>query len=189
MNMLQYTASDSYRNLIILSETLPRMSDTDRKIEIIKFAKENRSLYVRLLAVTQWANTSQFYEQAESILNKVELHSSAFIHTADMLYQMSKVQLPNCTIPLPCVVVAADVLSTGSYNRLPQCFFDFTQKEPPAINENQIKARISENILDVLATQDFENYLDVNYNQDYISLKNARFSIDITTLNDDRGKL
>lgn len=97
MNIFQYVASDTYRSLVIMAETLSRMSDMERKLEVVHFSKESRSLFVRLVAVTQWALSSQLYEQTESSINTIEQNSSIFVDTADRLFQIAHVQLPYST--------------------------------------------------------------------------------------------
>ncbi|KAF1745247.1 hypothetical protein MXB_3816 [Myxobolus squamalis] len=187
MNIIQYIASDAYRNLIILSETLPRMSDSDRKLEIIKFSKESRSLFIRLLGVTKWAVTSKLYAQAESILTKIENHTYSFVDTADRLYQIARIQLPHCTIPLPLVAAAADIWVSESYNRLPTCFSHFPPKRPVYFDDHLVQKNISEKLIDILATHNFDYFSTVTLNQDYIGLGTNHFTADVTTLYDSKG--
>ncbi|GFO03550.1 mediator of RNA polymerase ii transcription subunit 14 [Plakobranchus ocellatus] len=119
--LIEYGLQRTYHELVVLSELLPRKTDMERKIEIFQFASRTRQLFVRLLAVVKWANSASKVDKCMDICNFLEQQSMYFVETADQLHKMAKETLASARLPsfsLPCAV---DVLTTGTYPRLPTC--------------------------------------------------------------------
>ncbi|KII75201.1 Mediator of RNA polymerase II transcription subunit 14 [Thelohanellus kitauei] len=185
-NILKYVASDTYRSIVILSETLPNMVDLDRKVEIVNYVKESRSLFFRVLAIVKWSETSDMYIDTEEMLAKIRKLLESITDVANHLFQVSKIQLPTCSIPMACVLPAADVLSSGTYNRLPSCFFDFPV-DREKINFTNVRSRISSQLLRILATHDFSKYQFIRYKVDHLVLGTPHLDVRLTTLNGFKG--
>ncbi|KAK0042754.1 mediator of RNA polymerase II transcription subunit 14 [Biomphalaria pfeifferi] len=120
-SLIDYALQRTHHELIILSELLPRKSDMERKIEIFQFASRTRQLFVRLLALVKWANSASKVDKCMDICNFLEQQSMYFVETADSLHKMAKETLASARLPsfsLPCAI---DVLTTGTYPRLPTC--------------------------------------------------------------------
>lgn len=120
-NLMENIIQRTYHELTVLSELLPRKTDMDRKIEIVQFASRTRQLFIRLLALVKWASTSNKVDKCTEICNFLEQQSMLYIDTADTLAKMSRETLVNARLPnfsLPCAI---DVLTLGTYPRLPTC--------------------------------------------------------------------
>ncbi|GFR84683.1 mediator of RNA polymerase II transcription subunit 14 [Elysia marginata] len=110
--LIEYGLHRTYHELQVLSEL---------KIEIFQFASRTRQLFVRLLALVKWANSASKVDKCMDICNFLEQQSMYFVETADQLHKMAKETLASARLPsfsLPCAV---DVLTTGTYPRLPTC--------------------------------------------------------------------
>lgn len=122
--LIEYALQRTYHELTVLSELLPRKTDMERKLEIFQFASRTRQLFVRILALVKWANSVSKVDKCADICNFLEQQSMFFIDTADFLHKMSKETLVTARLPsfsLPCAI---DVLTTGTYPRLPACIRD-----------------------------------------------------------------
>eukprot|EP00794_Sanderia_malayensis_P011033 gene11033-12197_t len=115
--MLQKT----YHELTLLSDLLPRKSDIERKIEIIRFATNTRQQFIRLLALVKWAASAEKVDKCQAMLTKLDQQNLFFKDTADSLARMARETLPNARLPNISLPAAIDVLTTGSFNRLPKC--------------------------------------------------------------------
>ncbi len=122
-----------------------------RKIEIVQFASRTRQLFVRLLALVKWANSAskvdkcgvrsrrltillnfvglyfvRFYfhvtlSNLQMISSFLDQQAVLFVETADALARTARETLVHARLPsfsLPCAI---DVLTTGTYPRLPAC--------------------------------------------------------------------
>ena len=121
-----------------------------RKIEIVQFASRTRQLFVRLLALVKWANSASKVDKCGvSVQNSLSIVGSQcchflvgiiyyilplqmissfldqqavlFVDTADLLARTARDTLVHARLPsfsLPCAI---DVLTTGTYPRLPTC--------------------------------------------------------------------
>jgi mediator of RNA polymerase II transcription subunit 14 len=119
--LIDFIVQKTYHDLTVLSELLPRKSDMDRKIEIAIFAKRTQQLFVRLLALVKWANSASKVDKCVAMSEFLDRHNMFFVDTADKLFLMAKNTLLQARLPcfsLPCAI---DVLTTGTYSRLPAC--------------------------------------------------------------------
>ncbi|WAR07451.1 MED14-like protein [Mya arenaria] len=119
--LIDFIVQRTYHEMVVLSEILPRKTDMERKIEIVQYASRTRQLFIRLLALVKWANSASKVDKCAKICNFLEQQSMYFIETADTLAKMSRETLVNARLPnfsLPCAI---DVLTLGTYPRLPTC--------------------------------------------------------------------
>ncbi|KAK7802273.1 hypothetical protein U0070_022775, partial [Myodes glareolus] len=100
---------------------LPRKSDVERKIEIVQFASRTRQLFVRLLALVKWANDAGKVEKCAMISSFLDQQAILFVDTADRLASLARDALVHARLPSFAIPYAIDVLTTGSYPRLPTC--------------------------------------------------------------------
>lgn len=122
--LIDFILQRTYHELTVLAELLPRKTDMERKIEIVQFASRTRQLFIRLLALVKWAASASKVEKCASINAFLDKQSMLFIEMADMLAVMSRETLVNARLPsfhLPCAV---EVLTLGTYSRLPTCIRD-----------------------------------------------------------------
>ena len=121
VTLIEYITQKTYHEMSVLSELLPRKTDMERKIEIVQFASRTRQLFIRLLALVKWASSANKVDKCTEICNFLEQQSLLYIDTADTLAKMSRETLVNARLPnfsLPCAI---DVLTLGTYPRLPTC--------------------------------------------------------------------
>ncbi|XP_050393117.1 mediator of RNA polymerase II transcription subunit 14 [Patella vulgata] len=119
--LIDYSLQRTHHELVVLSELLPRKTDMERKIEIFQFASRTRQLFVRLLALVKWATSATKVDKCTDICNFLEQQSMFFIDTADSLARLARDTLGNARLPSFSLPSAIDVLTTGTYPRLPTC--------------------------------------------------------------------
>ncbi|KAL3884058.1 hypothetical protein ACJMK2_030281 [Sinanodonta woodiana] len=122
--LIDYIIQRTYHELIVLSELLPRKTDMERKIEIVQFAQRTRQLFIRLLALVKWASSASKVDKCGEICNFLEQQSMWFVETADGLAKMARETLINARLPNFSLLCAIDVLTLGTYPRLPACIRD-----------------------------------------------------------------
>ncbi|XP_076370105.1 mediator complex subunit 14 isoform X1 [Tachypleus tridentatus] len=122
--LIEFILQKTYHDLTVLAELLPRKTDMDRKIEIVQFASRTRQLFVRLLALVKWAASASKVEKCAAIMGFLDKQSSLFIETADVLTKMARETLVHARLPSFHIPCAVDVLTLGTYSRLPTCIRD-----------------------------------------------------------------
>uniref|UniRef100_A0A8C4GP90 Mediator of RNA polymerase II transcription subunit 14 n=1 Tax=Dicentrarchus labrax TaxID=13489 RepID=A0A8C4GP90_DICLA len=110
--------------LRIIKSQLPRKTDMERKIEIVQFASRTRQLFVRLLALVKWASNAGKVEKCAMISSFLDQQTILFVDTADRLASLARDALVHARLPSFAIPFAIDVLTTGSYPRLPTCIRD-----------------------------------------------------------------
>lgn len=100
---------------------LPRKTDLERKIEIYNFSARTRQLFIRLLALVKWANSASKVDKCSHIMSFLDKQSMLFVETADMLARMARETLVGARLPNFHIPAAIEVLTTGTYNKLPAC--------------------------------------------------------------------
>ena len=119
--LIEMMVQKIYHELTILAELLPRKTDMERKIEIFNFSSRTRMLFVRLLALVKWASSAGKVEKCSNIVMFLEKQSTMFMETANNLALMARETLVRATLPNFHLPAAAEILTTGSYSRLPRC--------------------------------------------------------------------
>ncbi|XP_018576450.1 mediator of RNA polymerase II transcription subunit 14 [Anoplophora glabripennis] len=119
--LIDFIVQRTYHELTVLAELLPRKTDMERKIEIYNFATRTRQLFVRLLALVKWANSASKVEKSARIMSFLDKQSLHFVETADMLARMARETLVQARLPNFHIPAAVEVLTTGTYGRLPAC--------------------------------------------------------------------
>ncbi|KAG8316635.1 Mediator of RNA polymerase II transcription subunit 14 [Homalodisca vitripennis] len=119
--LIDFIVQRTYHELTVLAELLPRKTDIERKIEIYTFSARTRQLFVRLLALVKWANSASKVDKSAHIMAFLDKQSMLFVDTADMLARMSRDTLVQARLPNFHIPAAVEVLTTGTYSRLPSC--------------------------------------------------------------------
>lgn len=122
--LIDFIIQRTYHELTVLAELLPRKTDMERKIEIFQFASRTRLLFVRLLALVKWAASVSKVDKSSSIMAFLDKQSMIFIETADALSRMARETLVNARLPNFHLPSAVEVLTLGTYSRLPLCIRD-----------------------------------------------------------------
>lgn len=135
--LIDFVLQKTYHELTVLAELLPRKSDMERKIEITTFTNTTRQLFVRLLALVKWAASAGKVEKCASIVNFLDKQSMLFIETADMFAMLSRDTLVQARLPSFHIPCAAEILTTGTYSRLPTCIRDKIVPPDPISSEDK----------------------------------------------------
>ncbi|XP_049637644.1 mediator of RNA polymerase II transcription subunit 14-like [Suncus etruscus] len=122
--LLELLLHRTYAELLVLADLLPRKSDLERKIEIVQFASRSRRLFVRVLALVRWADQLGRVGKCARISSFLDQQAALFVDTADRLASLARETLVHARLPSLAVPYAIDVLTTGSYPRLPTCIRD-----------------------------------------------------------------
>ncbi|XP_043927769.1 mediator of RNA polymerase II transcription subunit 14 [Protopterus annectens] len=122
--LIDFLLQRTYHEITVLADLLPRKTDMERKIEIVQFASRTRQLFVRLLALVKWASNAGKVEKCATISNFLDHQIFLFVDTADRLASLARDALVHARLPSFAIPFAIDVLTTGSYPRLPTCIRD-----------------------------------------------------------------
>ncbi|MEE6469605.1 hypothetical protein FKM82_008693 [Ascaphus truei] len=122
--LIDFLLQRTYQEINVLADLLPRKTDMERKIEIVQFASRTRQLFVRLLALVKWANNAGKVEKCAMISSFLDQQTILFVDTADRLASLARDALVHARLPSFAIPYAIDVLTTGSYPRLPTCIRD-----------------------------------------------------------------
>jgi mediator of RNA polymerase II transcription subunit 14 len=122
--LIDFIIQRTYHELTVLAELLPRKTDMERKIEVFQFASRTRQLFVRLLALVKWAASVSKVDKSSSIMAFLDKQSMIFIETADSLSRMARETLVNARLPNFHLPAAVEVMTTGTYSRLPTTIRD-----------------------------------------------------------------
>ncbi len=141
-DLLELAIKKTYRELLLLAELLPRKTDMERKIEIMLFANRNRQLYVRLLGLVRWASTASKVEKCSQIVSFLDKQSLLFTETADILARLSRETLVTARLPSFQLLAAVEVMTLGTYSRLPACIRDRLVPPKPIDNSEKRSALI-----------------------------------------------
>ncbi|KAJ8894673.1 hypothetical protein PR048_007338 [Dryococelus australis] len=119
--LIDFIIQRTYHELTVLADLLPRKTDMERKIEIYNYAARTRQLFVRLLGLVKWANSASKVDKSAHIMAFLDKQSLLFVDTADMLARMARETLVHARLPNFHIPAAVEVLTTGTYSRLPAC--------------------------------------------------------------------
>ncbi|CAO2201364.1 unnamed protein product [Urochloa humidicola] len=95
-------------------------SDTEKKIDLLKFIDRTRQRMLRLHVLAKWCQQVPLVNYCRQLASTLSNHETCFTQTADSLFFMHDV-LQQARTPIYDVPFAAEVLRTGSYRRLPKC--------------------------------------------------------------------
>ena len=144
-DLLELAIKKTYRDLSNLAELLPRKTDMERKIEIMHFAHRNRQLYVRLLSLVKWAGSASKVEKCSQIVSFLDKQSMLFTETADILARLSRETLVTARLPSFQLLAAVEVMTLGTYSRLPSCIRDRLVPPEPISNSDKRAALLQLN--------------------------------------------
>ncbi|XP_017066396.1 mediator of RNA polymerase II transcription subunit 14 [Drosophila eugracilis] len=119
--LIDFIIQRTYHELTVLAELLPRKTDMERKVEIYDYAARTRHLFTRLNALVKWGNSVSKVDKSSQIMSFLDKQNMLFVETADMLARMSRETLVRARLPNFHIPAAVEVLTTGTYNRLPTC--------------------------------------------------------------------
>ncbi|KAF5197093.1 Mediator of rna polymerase ii transcription subunit [Thalictrum thalictroides] len=120
--LVRRAAEDSFLLLKELVEQLKKseLSDTERKITILKYIQKTRQRMLRLDVLAKWCRQVPVVQYCQQLASTLSSHDTCFAQAADSLFFMHE-GLQQACAPIYDVPSAIEVLLTGSYQRLPQC--------------------------------------------------------------------
>ncbi|XP_072935893.1 mediator of RNA polymerase II transcription subunit 14 [Epargyreus clarus] len=129
--LIDFIVQRTYDELTVLAELLPRKTDMERKIEIYKFSARTRQLFVRLLALVKWASSATKVDRSAHIMAFLDKQALLFVETADVLARVARETLVHARLPTFHMAAAVEVLTLGTYSRLPAVIREKLVPPPP----------------------------------------------------------
>lgn len=119
--LLDFAIQHTYHELTVLTELLPKKNDAAKKISIVQFAHSTRLKFAKLLAIVKWVKMSKKFDSLPKICYFLDQQAMFFIDTADKLVALAREELVGARLPTFQVPSAVDVLTSGTFPRLPNC--------------------------------------------------------------------
>ncbi|KAI8064780.1 mediator complex subunit MED14-domain-containing protein [Gongronella butleri] len=127
--------SKAYSDLMTLTDTLPAMSDIERKRQILYFTTETRKQFLKLMVLVHWAMDANDIQMCQNIMAFLANQNRMFQESVDYLHKIHA-ELPAARVRNFDILTAVDVLTTGSYQRMPTKVQDML---PPApLTDDQV---------------------------------------------------
>ncbi|OAJ37464.1 hypothetical protein BDEG_21480 [Batrachochytrium dendrobatidis JEL423] len=143
--LLSRTVQTTYTDLLDLAETLPSASNDERKKQLLNFCFAKRKLFTKLLVLLRASSKSKDIMTCQRVHAFIDHQDGAFSRTADDLFaihsQMRVAKIANYDIQ-----TAVDVLTTGTYQRLPKSLkAQLVSEEPLTADEvSRTKERLND---------------------------------------------
>ncbi|KAG0087513.1 mediator complex subunit [Podila epicladia] len=110
--------NEAFADLSNTSEILSSMQDPQKKHTLLDFTLSKREQFIKLLVLTKWAKSATKVQQCQNIIGFLQHENELFARAVGGLFETYKTfgraRVRNYDIP-----TAIDVLTTGSYQRLP----------------------------------------------------------------------
>lgn len=118
-------AEESFLSLTELVEKAKstELSDTDKKLSLLKYVVKTQQRMLRLNALAKWCKQVPLINRLQDVGSTLSSHDICFTQAADSLFFMHE-GLQQARAPVYDVPSAIEVLLTGSYQRLPKCIDD-----------------------------------------------------------------
>lgn len=142
-------AQDSYNSLKELVDKCrsTELSDSDKKISMLKFLTKTQQRMIRLNVLSKWCQQVPLIQHCQQLSSTVSNHDMCFTQAADSLFFMHE-GLQQARAPVYDVPSAIEILLTGSYERLPKCIEDVgsqyaltEDKQKPALKKLDMLVR------------------------------------------------
>ncbi|XVF06316.1 hypothetical protein REPUB_Repub06bG0036900 [Reevesia pubescens] len=136
--LVSRTAEESFVSLKELVEKSKSsdMSDTEKKINILKYIVKTQQRMLRLNVLAKWCQQVPLIQYCQQLASTLSSHDTCFAQAADSLFFMHE-GLQQARAPVYDVPSAVEVLLTGSYERLPKCIEDVGMQS--SLTEDQQK--------------------------------------------------
>ncbi|KAG6645446.1 mediator of RNA polymerase II transcription subunit 14 isoform X2 [Carya illinoinensis] len=95
-------------------------SDTERKINLLKYINKTQQRMLRLNVLAKWCQQVPLIQYCQQLSSTLSSHDTCFTQAADSLFFMHE-GLQQARAPVYDVPSAVEVLLTGSYQRIPKC--------------------------------------------------------------------
>ncbi|KAJ2801239.1 mediator complex subunit, partial [Coemansia helicoidea] len=108
----------AYTELVTLVDTLPSRAEADRRAEILRYTEHMSDLLTKLLVLVRWAKHAPQIQKCQNVIAYLDSQNRYFEHAVDNIYA-TFLTMPNVRLRNYDVSNAVDILTTGSYQRLP----------------------------------------------------------------------
>ncbi|KAF8052464.1 hypothetical protein N665_1556s0009 [Sinapis alba] len=142
-------ADESFLSLKELVEKAksPELSDTDKKVSLLKYIVKTQQRMLRLNALAKWCKQVPLINSCQDLGSTLSAHDICFTQAADSLFFMHE-GLQQARAPVYDVPSAVEILLTGSYQRLPKCVDDVgmqcsldEHQQKPALRKLEVLVR------------------------------------------------
>ncbi|KAL8545645.1 hypothetical protein ACS0TY_005686 [Phlomoides rotata] len=127
-------AEDSYVSMKELVEKSKSLSDSEKKIMILKYIVKTQQRMLRLNVLAKWCQQVPLIQYCQQLSSTLSSHETCFSQAADSMFFMHE-GLQQARAPMYDVPSAIEVLLTGTYQRLPKCIEDVGTQS--TLNEDQ----------------------------------------------------
>ncbi|KAJ1255868.1 hypothetical protein BS78_K146700 [Paspalum vaginatum] len=111
-------------------------SDTEKKIDLLKFITRTRQRMLRLHVLAKWCQQVPLVHYCQQLGSTLSSHETCFTQTADSLFFMHH-ELQDARAPMFDVPSAIEVMLTGGYQRLPKCIEDIGSQNKLSLDEEK----------------------------------------------------
>ncbi|KDQ53591.1 hypothetical protein JAAARDRAFT_39281 [Jaapia argillacea MUCL 33604] len=133
-DLLSRVAQSIYAELCELAETLPNMSDVARKRTMAEWVVKVKKQVVKLYAVVKWARDADTVQKAMNITAFLMNQNQQFLDAINAL-SYAKESLDPARLRNHDLLTSLDVLTTGSYRRLPTVIKKAIIPTPPLTDD------------------------------------------------------
>ncbi|KAJ2450332.1 mediator complex subunit [Coemansia sp. RSA 2336] len=126
----------AYTELVTLVDTLPARAEADRRAEILKYTDHMTDLLSKLLALVRWAKHAPQIQKCQNVIAYLDSQNRYFEYAVDSIYA-TFLSMPNVRMRNYDVGNAVDILTTGSYQRLPVAIKRAVP--PPRLTKRQLR--------------------------------------------------
>ncbi|KAJ4981644.1 hypothetical protein NE237_032481 [Protea cynaroides] len=125
----------SLKDLVEMAKST-ELSDTEKKISLLKYILKTRQRMLRLNVLAKWCQQVPLVQYCQQLASTLSSHDTCFTQAADSLFFMHE-GLQQARAPTYDVPSAIEVLLTGTYQRLPKCIEDVGMQS--SLTEDQQK--------------------------------------------------
>ncbi|KAJ1662304.1 mediator complex subunit [Coemansia sp. RSA 1646] len=126
----------AYTELVTLVDTLPSRSEPDRRNDILKYTEHVSDLLTKLLVLVRWAKNAPQIQKCQNVIAYLDSQNKFFEFSVDAIMHIF-MSMPNVRMRNYDVANAVDVLTTGTYQRLPLAIKQSVP--PPKLSKRQIR--------------------------------------------------
>ncbi|KAJ2364718.1 mediator complex subunit, partial [Coemansia sp. RSA 2610] len=130
----------AYTELVTLVDTLPARAEAERRTEILKYTEHMSDLLTKLLVLVRWAKHAPQIQKCQNVIAYLDSQNRYFEYAVDNIYQ-TFMSMPNVRLRNYDVGNATDILTTGSYQRLPAAIKRAVP--PPRLSKRQIRETLA----------------------------------------------
>ncbi|ORY98525.1 mediator complex subunit MED14-domain-containing protein [Syncephalastrum racemosum] len=113
----------AYEDLMTLTDTLPSRSDVEKKRQILQHVTFYRKQILKLQVLVKWAEDANDIQMCQNIMAFLANQNQVFRDTTHFLHKIHS-ELPAARIRNFDILSAVDVLTTGTYQRMPTKYED-----------------------------------------------------------------